>query len=189
MSGTESGFHDIIQIGAILADENWNSIAEYESLVYPVNQKTFSKYSEEIHGIALYDLEDAPLPHEMLEDLEEWIREELKRGKKSSLSDVVLCGQSVINDINFLKEEYSRQKMKWPFAYKLIDLLTVSFMIFQVYDNNGIAHPKSYSLKAVAEFFGLERESEQHDALEDAYLTYRCFKRYMEELKRFKLIQ
>lgn len=187
MTGTESGYHDIIQVGAVLADTNWNKISDFETLVYPNNQDTISKYSEEIHGISLSDLEEAPLPHEMIEDLEDWIRDELNREDNSSLTDVVLCGQSVINDINFLKEEYNRQKYKWPFAYKLIDLLSVSFIFYQLFDNNNVKRPKSYSLKAVSEYFGLEREGESHDALEDAELTYLCFKKYMDLLKKIKI--
>lgn len=58
MSGTEAGFHDIIQIGAVLSDNEWNKIGEFESLVYPENEDAFSTGAEDIHGISIYDLEE-----------------------------------------------------------------------------------------------------------------------------------
>jgi len=63
MTGTESDYHDIIQIVAVLVDKQWNKVSEFESLVYPDNPETISKYSEEIHGISLSDLEDALKKH------------------------------------------------------------------------------------------------------------------------------
>jgi len=51
MTGNESDYHDIINIGAIQTDDKWTKISEFESLVYPDNPDNFSKFSEEIHGI------------------------------------------------------------------------------------------------------------------------------------------
>jgi DNA polymerase III epsilon subunit-like protein len=65
MSGQEAGYHDIIQIGALLADNDWKVLSKFETLVYPDNEETFSSYSEKVHGISLEDLEDA-LPRTML---------------------------------------------------------------------------------------------------------------------------
>jgi DNA polymerase III subunit epsilon len=128
MTGGEVGYNDIIQVGAVLADDNWLKLSTFESLVYPNDESTFTKAAEDIHGISIYDLEDAPMPHEVLENLETWIRKTLRREASTPLHDVTLCGQSVINDINFLKEEYNNQNMKWPFSFKLIDLLSLSFI-------------------------------------------------------------
>ena len=61
MSGSEFGFHDIIQIGAVLADDKLNSLGEFSSLVYPKNDAVFSEEAEEIHAISIFDLEEAEL--------------------------------------------------------------------------------------------------------------------------------
>ncbi|MCX7831265.1 MAG: exonuclease domain-containing protein, partial [Acidobacteria bacterium] len=97
MTGTESDYHDIIQIGAVLADDKWNKVSEFESYVYPDNPETISKYSEEIHGISLHELEEAPLAYYVFEDFENWLRKNLRRKQNENLYDVILCGQSVIN--------------------------------------------------------------------------------------------
>lgn len=188
MTGGETGYHDIIQIGAVLANDDWKVISEFQSLVYPDHEENFTAAAEEIHGISLADLEEAPMPYEVLENFEAWIRKSLRRNSSISLTDIVVCGQSVINDINFLEHQYSDQNMKWPFSYKLIDLMSISFVFYQIFDANKLQHPKSYSLKAVAAFFGLQREEAAHDALEDAKLTFHCFKKYFEIIPHLKYI-
>ena len=187
MTGTEADYHDIIQIGAVLVDEQWNKVSEFESLVYPDNPETISKYSEEIHGISLSDLEDAPSAYDVFEDFENWIRKKLKRKQNENIYDVILCGQSVINDINFLKFKYSELNIRWPFSSKLIDLLTITFVFYKIFDFNGINRPKSMSLKSVAQMFQIERDSDNHNALEDANITYSCLKEYIKLSKQVKL--
>ncbi len=187
MTGTESDYHDIIQIGAVLVDEQWNKVSEFESLVYPDNPETISKYSEEIHGISLSDLEDAPSAYDVFENFENWIRKNLKRKQNENIYDVILCGQSVINDINFLKFKYSELNIPWPFSSKLIDLLTITFVFYKIFDCNGINRPKSMSLKSVAQMFQIERDGDNHNALEDANITYSCLKEYIKLSKQVKL--
>ena len=92
MSGSEFGFHDIIQIGAVLADDKLNSLGEFSSLVYPKNDSVFSEEAEEIHGISIFDLEEAELIHDVLEQFENWIRQKLNRKKTDKLkhNDILL---------------------------------------------------------------------------------------------------
>lgn len=187
MTGSESDYHDIIQIGAVLADEHWNKVSEFESLVYPDNPETISKYSEEIHGISLYDLEEAPTAYDVFEGFEKWLRNNLRRKQSDNLYDVILCGQSVINDINFLRFKYSELNLPWPFSSKLIDLLSISFVFYKIFDSNGIKRPKSMGLKSVSQMFKIERDENYHNALEDANMTYFCFKEYMKISEQVKL--
>jgi DNA polymerase-3 subunit epsilon len=178
MTGTEAGFHDIIQIGAVLLNDEWEEIGTYLSNVYPANFDGISEEAEEVHGISIYDLEDAPPLHEVLENFEEWIRKKLRRAKHERINDITVCGQSVMNDINFLKEAYRNENVRWPFAYKLIDLLTITYFVSKLLEANKKPAPKSMSLGNVASFFGMHREEAQHNALEDAQLTAACFKKY-----------
>jgi DNA polymerase III subunit epsilon len=188
MSGTEVGYHDIIQIGAVLANDNWDQIATFESLVYPDNEETFNQKAEEIHGISIFDLEEAPSSYDVLENFETWVRKYLRRSKTDKLTDVIICGQSVINDINFLKQKYDELNLNWPFSFKLVDLLSMSVLVFRVLENNNFEKPKSYSLKNVALHFGINREDVQHNALEDSLITFQCFKKYFEIMDKVKLV-
>lgn len=185
MSGTEYGFHDIIQIGAVLADENLNTIAEFSSLVYPENEAFFSGEAEEIHGFSIFDLEEAELIHTVLDNFEDWIRVKLHRKKSDKLKDLIVCGQSIMNDINFLMVEYKEQHLDWPFSYRILDLMSITDLMYRIFDSNKIERPKSYSLINVAKYLKIEILEDKHDALEDARITLRCLKTYFDTIDKF----
>ncbi|MDQ1088668.1 PolC-type DNA polymerase III [Siphonobacter sp. SORGH_AS_1065] len=196
MTGGEPGWNEIIQIGAVLCDDQWNELGTYLTNVYPENEEAFSEYSARIHGLTLDDLEDAPMIYDVIPEFEEWILEKLGRlrGRTQTvdnsqyLRDVIISGQSVINDINFLRFAYREEKLKWPFSNKLLDLHTLGYFTFEVLKANGKPTPKSLSLKAIAGYFGLEREdAEFHNALEDAQLTTQSFKNVFALAKKFKI--
>ncbi|HEV7350414.1 3'-5' exonuclease [Telluribacter sp.] len=193
MTGPEPGWNEIIQIGAELFDDHWKSLGTYLQNVYPENEEAFTAKSEEVHGLSMDDLEEAPMIYDVLPEFETWIQTRL--GRKASpghssanLTDVVICGQSVIYDINFLRFAYRQEKLKWPFSNKLIDLHTVSYLFFMILEKNGQSVPRALSLGAVARYFGFEREEETHNALEDAQLTARCFKEFFKLVEKVKLL-
>lgn len=186
MTGGDPGWHEMIQIGACLYDHNWNEKGRFIQNIYPENADAFSSYAFDVHGLSLQDLNDAPMLHEVLDEFEQWIIETLaghknvqEWDKAKYLKRAVICGQSIINDVNFLQFAYRQENRDWPFSYKLLDLHNLSFYLFKILRYNGIQTPKSLGLGAVAEYFGLERESDTHNALEDAVLTGQCLKKVM----------
>jgi len=107
MTGPDPEFHDFIQIGAVLATDAWKKIDEFETLVYPDNEDAFSIYAEKIHGLTIHDLYEAPASYEALEMLENWAIEKFAH-RKRNLRQIVTAGQSVFNDISFLRSKYFR---------------------------------------------------------------------------------
>ncbi|HEV7378352.1 MAG TPA: 3'-5' exonuclease [Dyadobacter sp.] len=186
MTGPEPGWNEIIQIGAEFFDDQWQSRGTYLQNVYPENEEAFSARSEEIHGLSMADLEDAPMIYDVLPEFEKWIKK-LNSGKPN-LSNVIICGQSVINDINFLRHSYQNEKMKWSFSNKMLDLHTVSYLFFQILEKNGQKVPRSLSLGSVSAYFGFDREEDTHNALEDAQLTAKCFKEFFKLIDQVKLV-
>lgn len=184
MTGLEPGWHEIIQIGAVLYDEQWNEQGRYLTNVYPENEESYSIPALEVHGLTMEELEDAPQIHEVLPEFEDWILETMGhrltamdgRQKQNALRGTLICGQSVVNDVNFLKFAYRDQHLKWPFSNTLVDLHTLSFYLFPLLRQAGMEPPKKRSLEAIAAFYGFERESEEHNALEDAVLTAQCLR-------------
>jgi DNA polymerase-3 subunit epsilon len=185
MSGPEPGWNEIIQIGAELFDDQWRSLGTYLQNVYPENEEAFTAKAEEVHGLSLDDLQEAPMIYDVLPEFEKWIKK--LNSNKPNLSNVIICGQSVIYDINFLRYAYRNEKLNWPFSNKMIDLHTVSYLFFQILSRNGKTTPRSLSLGSVAAFFGFEREEETHNALEDAQLTAKCFKEFFKLIDNIKL--
>lgn len=195
MSGPDPEYNEIIQIGAVLFDDEWVEKGQYLTNVYPENKEAFTASAEKVHNLSLADLENAPMIYDVLPELEEWIIEKLGIRKTAAgtdnmpyLRNVVICGQSVINDIHFLKEAYRYEKLKWPYSRVLMDLHTLSFFLFRLLKQTatkttnqtatgGKPAPRGLSLRDVAGYFGLEREDDFHNALEDAVLTAACFKK------------
>jgi DNA polymerase III subunit epsilon len=175
MTGPEPGWNEIIQIGAELFDDQWRSLGTYLQNVYPENEEAFTAKSEEVHGLSLDDLDEAPMIYDVIPEFETWIK---SKTNGAPLSKVILCGQSVVYDINFLRFAYRQEKMSWPYSNKMLDLHTVSYLFFMILEKNGQSVPRSLSLGAVATYFGFEREDETHNALEDAQLTAKCFREF-----------
>ncbi|GLU52309.1 3'-5' exonuclease [Dyadobacter frigoris] len=186
MTGPEPGWNEIIQIGAEFFDDQWHSMGTYLQNVYPENEEAFTAKSEEVHGLSIDDLEDAPMMFDVIPEFEKWIKK-LNSGKPN-LSNVIICGQSVVYDINFLRFAYRNEKINWPFSNKQIDLHTVSYLFFKILEKNGQSVPRSLSLGSVSGYFGFEREDETHNALEDAQLTARCFKEFFKLIDKVKLV-
>lgn len=186
MSGPDPAIHEIIQVGAILLNDNWSQLGTYLTNVYPENQEDFTASAEKIHGLSLEELQEAPMMYEVIEEFEGWIRKLLKR-QSGDLKDVIMCGQSVIHDINFLKFAYSAENFDWPFSNKLIDLHTIAFYTFMMMEANNISVPKALSLKAISAYFGLEREGDTHNALEDSRLTMLCLQRFFKIARNTKI--
>ena len=195
MTGPEPDYNEIIQIGAVLFDDNWVERGQYLTNVYPENKEAFSSSSEKIHNLSLTDLDDAPMIYDVLPELEEWICEKLdlrvpkgQLDRTPFLRDVIICGQSVINDINFLKEAYRYEKLKWPYSRVLLDLHTLAYFTFRVLKANGRRVPDRLSLTAIASHFGFAREDGFHNALEDAVLTAQCLKEVFKLSEKMKLV-
>ncbi|QJW89551.1 3'-5' exonuclease [Spirosoma taeanense] len=194
MTGPEPDYNEIVQIGAVLFDDEWVEKGQYLTNVYPENEDAFSSASEKIHNLSLSDLEDAPMMYDVLPELEEWICKQLgirvppgQLDRTPYLRNVILCGQSVINDINFLKEAYRYEKLKWPFSRVLLDLHTLSYFLFRILRANGRNVPDRLSLTAIASYFGFAREDGFHNALEDSVLTARCLKEVFKLSESMKL--
>jgi len=187
MTGPEPDYNEIIQIGAEIYDDEWKFRGEFLSNVYPENEDAFSGHSEQIHGISIDDLEEAPMIYEVLEEFEKWLRKSLFLREQDSLKGVAICGQSIINDINFLSYAYKKEKMPWPFSYRMLELHSISQYAFTILENNGKKVPRSLSLANVAAYFGFEREGDSHNALEDARLTAKCFIALNDLAKKFTL--
>lgn len=184
LSGIEPGWHEIIQIGAALYDKEWNLVSTFISNVYPENRESYSLSSQKVHQLTLEELEDAPLLYEVLDDFEEWITDNLNNNPIRSLK---VCGQSVMYDVVFLKTAYRKEKKEWPFSNMLLDLHNIAYFLFEVLAKNGQKTPRSLSLNAIAEFFGMARETDEHNALEDALITGECLKKCMAYTNNLKL--
>jgi DNA polymerase-3 subunit epsilon len=191
-TGLEVGYHEIIQLGACLYNDRWNQISTFLTNIYPEHKDRFSIPASRIHELSIYDLDEAPQLHDALDSFEQWILKNTGGGRqagRNTLKNVMICGQSVTTDINFLKTAYSQIHLSWEFSHRVLDLFVLSNYFFMILRANNINTPKSLGLGAVAEYFGFERETEVHNALEDAVLTAKCLKIIIRNGKKFQVAE
>lgn len=187
-TGTEVGYHEIIQLGAVLLDQDFNEISNFFSNVCPVYENRFSKEAQKVHYLSMIDLENSPAIYEIIPQFEDWILKSLKLKNKKELRNLVLAGQSVYFNIIFLQYAYKQNQIPYPFSHKILDLKILAFYYFTILKNNNIDVPQSLSLESIANFFNLKRSSDVHNALEDAILTAKCISIILNESKKFKII-
>lgn len=187
MSGGIPGEHDIIQIGAVLTDDNFEEISAFETLVYPENDEDFDPGSQRIHGISRFELEEAPNLEDALDDLEYWLQDSGGFNSRKAMQSLKICGQGINNDISFLKAAYHQINLTWPFAYQCIDLQDITLFYSHILNANKLESPDRLNLNAIAEFLKMERERNKHNALEDARLTAKCLKEIFERASNLKL--
>lgn len=187
MSGGIPGVHDIIQIGAVLLNEDFEELSSFDTLIFPENEEDFDPGSSRVHGISRFELNDAPSLDETLEDLEDWLADEAGYSSRKAMRGLKICGQGINNDISFLKASYHTINLSWPFAYQFLDLQDMTFMYAHMLKKNDKPAPDKLNLNSIGDFFGVERERNKHDALEDARLTAKCFAELMSRVGEIEL--
>jgi DNA polymerase-3 subunit epsilon len=192
MTGDDPSWHEIIQIGAVLYTEDWRELGRYKSNVYPENEEAFSNSSAEVHGLSLEELKEAPMMNEVLLAFEEWIVR--TKGLRPDpvdnyrqLKGTMIAGLGIVNDFAFLRAAYGFDQRQWPFIYRMLDMQSITHVLFPILREAGVEAPTRQSLDAISAFFGLEREGMDHDALEDAILTGECFRKLFDWLNRLRL--
>ncbi|MBN2695518.1 3'-5' exonuclease [bacterium] len=194
MTGLDPSWDEIIQIGCVLYDHEWNQLGLFLQNVYPLHEERFSDSAAKVHGLSLVDLYGSPLISDGLKNMESWISELLQKKeptqkKNDLMKKVIICGQSVGGDLSFLKAAYRENHLYWPFSYRALDLYSLSLFVFQVLEWNGFETPKSLSLDSIANYYGYKRSESTHNALEDAKLTGKSLRDIMYVASRLKYIE
>lgn len=135
-----------------------------------------------VNGFSQEEITDVnkPLFAEVAQQLIDWINE---------CSSQILAGHNVMFDINFLKAEFDRAGIDWPWGHRSIDLHTVAFTkVFKETNQEPLrsdGHSKM-SLGEVCKLAGITFERDKtHNALEDAKLTADCLSRLLFDNKLY----
>ncbi len=145
-TGLNSERDEIIEIGAIVFDENGKISEEYQSFIN--TQTEIPEIVTQITGIQKKDLLNAP----QIKDVSEKITNLLK--------DKILVGHNIEFDISFLK------KTKINLPKERIDTLFLASTI--------LPKERSHSLESLCKTLNLKNKS-SHNALEDAKSSMKLF--------------
>ena len=179
VTGDDPGWHDIVALSAILCDENWQSISEFSTLIYPSEDDGFKLVAERNPRIDLTELKDAPLPFDALEDFENWIMKSLgyrpdPLEKEEHLSKIVLCGFRFMPTYSFLRIAYLEDNINWHFAPGMVDLFSILHYLSlkQPLSKNGSSLE---NLKTVAALLRVEPNTEKPFLLRTPDVIRSCF--------------
>lgn len=108
----------------------------------------------------------------------------------SEAGEHVVSGCNFPFDQRFIAAMYRRQKLPNPISHRCVDLQTAAFLahelgVIELPVNRGVP---LVNLDAVSKVFGVSRESELHDSLEDVKLTHRCLDAAIEALRKDKRV-
>lgn len=166
--------HQVIQVGAILCDENLKEIARKE---WNINYHSWNRYwdedAENVHGISEDNAAKHGLdPDDFCKQFQSWMMQNTGiRDPKWMEKNVYLVGANCQFDYNFFK--YSL----WDDCMYVPDELPFSYRM--LYDTNALGNfvVGKNSLGALCKHFGIPQDnSKRHSALYDAELHLEVFR-------------
>ena len=149
---------EIIQIGAIKTDEDFELVDRFKINVRPKYYKKMNPYVEEITGISSLDLTCGETFPQAFRRFSAWCGNEFR---------FITWG---FDDIGILSDNLKLHGLDDTFGRNYINLQLI-------YDRQTKAPQLQCSLSAAAEKLGIPIDVQVHDAANDAYLTYEICKK------------
>lgn len=150
---------EIIEIGAVVLDEQYKEVDSFRTLVKPQYNDKIKPNLEKLTGITTELVENAPVFEEALEKFFTWckdINDDIKIYQWSESDWTQVTREIELKEI-FIEEQYKK------FLYHWID--------FQKEYGKKLNLSNAISLKKAVMYAGVEFEGREHDALDDARNT------------------
>lgn len=151
-------YGEIIQIGAVKTDENFNLLDKIKINVRPKFYKKMNPYVEKITGITRADLADKEMFPEAFRRFSEWCGEEFR---------IITWG---FDDIGIMCDNLKAHGENAVFGRDYINLQLI-------FNRQTAAEHLQCALSAAAEKLEIPIDVQVHDALNDAYLTFEVLKK------------
>lgn len=162
-TGNNPLYDNPLEFGAILIDNDFNIIKEFESFVNPDKKVRITDIAFEIHGIDYERLRNEPAPSEMLSTF-----------FNEFGTSYCFAGWNIGFDITFFRRlcnEYNFMKEYNEIDYHHIDVQTLVGFFQRI----GYLRKDYNSLSAIADYLKIERNN-LHSALQDAKITFEVYK-------------
>jgi DNA polymerase III epsilon subunit-like protein len=162
-----------LQIGAVLFDWESNKIKKFASYIRPKLNINSTYTAYDIHHIDIGQLKKEPGPEEVLEKF-----------FKNFGTNYCFAGWNISFDVPFFKKicyENGYQGNLNKIHYRHIDIQS----IFRYLKYLNVVDSNLNSMSDYSAYFDVER-AQNHDALEDAYISYLLFLEALEILKKEK---
>ncbi len=150
---------EIMQIGAVLLDDQYQEIGYFNTLVKPQYNERIEKKFEKLTGIKTDMLQDAPVFKDAIEQFFSWCH---------SINDDIRIYQWSESDCTQITKELTLKNI--CLGSDNTELL-LGFQDFQKEFGNKLGLSKAVSLKDAVMYAGVDFSGKEHDALDDAKNT------------------
>lgn len=153
----------VLEIGAILVDDNYEIVKEFHSYIKPDRDVSFSKSSKNTHGMKESFFKDKIDSKTVLNNFFDEMG-----------TDYRFVGWNISFDVGFFRKLCHINNMTSQYNkinYRHIDLQSLFYLFCR---KNNI--DRAGSLNDACEYFNIRR-SNYHNAEEDAFIAYQIFKR------------
>lgn len=149
---------EIIEIGVVLLDENYNYIKEFTQFIKPADNPTLTEYCTDLTSITQKDIDSAPPLSTAISRLKEWM---------GSPEDITFCSWGYF-DKEQLLDECKLNAIDFPFNDDHINIKVRFSTIME--------RTKRVSLKKALRILGIQFEGVQHRGVDDARMIAKVFK-------------
>ena len=160
-TGLDAEVHEIIEIGLVIADNDFNVVSEFEVKIKPEHIETADPVALRVNKYNEDDWEGAVTRTEALQVL------------SAKAVDCIMVGHNVSFDSLFLEKAFRRLNIPNKMFYYKLDTLSIAFAVGA--NDPDIEH---LSLHSLCEHFCIENKN-AHTALSDARATFELFKKLM----------
>ena len=174
-SGQNSKIHDIIQLGAVKLNTEFDIVDQFSVYVKPLSN-SWCKTAENVHKLSKeFVLQNGLECNLAFEKFELWVGENVK--------EYILAAWGTYFDINFLVQQYEKINRPYPFLYRTLDVASV--VRFYIYQFNTMFP----SEQKAARFFNIEFDDDKlHNGLYDAQLAAKLLKEVHNKIKTYEKI-
>lgn len=166
-TGLKPGYHEPIQVAAVLLDPDLVEVAAFESLIRPLRPEVASPEAMDTHKKPMETLLAAPHPAEVFTRLVEMAAH--------AGGPVVLSGYNVPFDAGFLEACEEAYGFRLPRVDKALDVLPIARAFYKAG-----ARASGFKLGQVAERLGVSADG-AHDALADVRMTAEVLRRIRQQ--------
>lgn len=169
-TGVDETRYEIIELGAILLDENLNELDGFVSYVRPETESR-DPAAMKVNGIHEHVIASAPKLTDVFTALETMVYRSLDKWGTPTLA-----GWGVGFDKKFLLSGYEKLSRKWPFGYWEFDIKSIAIWELGFLGEELENYKRGNGVDTVLHALGMEFEGKQHSALDDVKNTVRILR-------------
>ena len=169
-SGLFPDKNSILSVGAIEYENHGNWF--YQEC-RPWDGAEITDKALEVNGFTREYIEKVELtPGELCLKLVEWM---------GGVEDITYAGYNVAFDHGFMKAQFERSGIKWPFGFRWVDAHSVAYFAMDATERPLYHRNSSLSLDKALEFNFLEPEQKPHNSLVGAQKVFELLRKIKEE--------